>query len=268
MTQQESFVDIHCHLVPSIDDGSKSWEESLSMARMACADGFKTTIVTPHQLGNFAHNDGDLIRRRTKELQQVLNENQIPLQVLPGGDVRIEPDMIAGLKSGAVMSLADKKKHVLLELPHELYFPLEPVLQSLEAIGMVGILSHPERNQGLLKQQHIVEKLVERGCLMQVTAGSLNGTFGPPSQQMSEWMLEEDLVHFMATDAHGPNSRRPLMRRAFERVTEMVGREVALQVCCENPADVAAGRQVMLGPRRQKKSKSVFAGWFSRRKVA
>lgn len=238
------------------------------MARMAVVDGIQTIVVTPHQMGNFSHNDGDLIRQRTQELQQVLHENNIPLRVLPGGDVRIEPDMISGLKSGKVMSLADRRKHVLLELPHELYFPLEPVLHSLEAIGMVGILSHPERNQGLLKQQHLVEHLVDRGCLMQVTAGSLNGTFGPPSQEMSEWMLEEDLVHFLATDAHGPNSRRPLMRRAFERVIELVGQERAVQICCENPAAVAAGRDVHVAPRPQKKAKSVFGGWFSRRKAA
>ncbi len=82
---------------------------------------------------------------------------------------------------------------------------------------MQGILSHPERNAGLLAKPRIVEQLVDQGCLMQVTAGSLMGTFGPASQQLAESMLVNGLVHFVATDAHGARSRRPLMQRTFTR---------------------------------------------------
>jgi protein-tyrosine phosphatase len=164
--------------------------------------------------------------------------------VLPGADVRIEGGMIGELRSGRVLTLADHKLHVLLELPHELYFPLQPVLADLRAVGMVGVLSHPERNQGLLCQPALVEPLVEEGCLMQLTAGSLLGAFGARCQEMAEWMVRQGLVHFVATDAHGPRSRRPLMRRAFERVSELAGEEAGLQMCCRNPAAVAAGQQV------------------------
>ena len=160
-------------------------------------------------MGNFAHNNGQLIRARTSELQQFLNNHRIALRVLPGADVRIEPGMVEKLRSGDVLTLADRRKHVLLELPHELYFPLEDVLESLRRAGMVGILSHPERNQGLLKQPRLLPPLVDRGCLMQVTCGSLLGTFGPASQQMSEWMLEQGLVHFLSTDGTGTTRRGP-----------------------------------------------------------
>src|SRR5688572_1974200 len=91
---RETFVDIHCHLVPGIDDGAKTWQESLAMARMAVADGITTIVVTPHQLGTYAHNSGELIRHRTAELQQELDAHDIPLQVLPGADVRIDDGMI------------------------------------------------------------------------------------------------------------------------------------------------------------------------------
>jgi hypothetical protein len=111
-----SFADIHCHLLPGIDDGSPDLETSLSMARMAVDDGIHTIIVTPHQLGNFAHNHGDDIRARTLELQQLLDVHQIPLEVMPGGDVRIEDGMIEKLVSGEVMTLGDQGRHVLLEL--------------------------------------------------------------------------------------------------------------------------------------------------------
>jgi len=267
MVDNHAFVDIHCHLVPGIDDGSQSWEQSLQMAAMAAADGLGVMIVTPHQLGNFAHNSGQMIRARTGELQQLLNAHGIGLRVLPGADVRIEPGLVEKLRSGEVLTLADRGKHVLLELPHELYFPLEDVLESLRRAGLVGILSHPERNQGLLKQPRLLAPLVDRGCLMQVTCGSLLGTFGPASQQCSEWLLEEGLVHFLATDAHGPNSRRPLMKHAFERARQLIGEEIAVELCCRNPAAVASGAEI--GVRRYKaKPRGLLAGLFKRRAAA
>lgn len=266
MSCEATFVDIHCHLIPEIDDGAKSWNESLTMAEMAVDDGVTTIVVTPHQLGTYAHNSGDLIRQRTELLQQQLDKYEIPLRVLPGADVRIEDEMIAGLRRGSVLSLGDQRKHVLLELPHELYFPLEGVLDDLRRIGMTGILSHPERNQGLLKQTDAVESLVDMGCLMQVTASSVIGGMGPAAQQMADWMLEEGLVHFLATDAHGSKARRPLMRRAFERVANLTDWDTAMDICCHNPALVAEGQEVM-GGRRSRSKKRGLSGWFAWRKV-
>jgi len=259
------FVDIHCHLVPAIDDGAKSLDESLAMARIAVADGIQTTIVTPHQNGSYAHNLGDTIRQRVVQLQQQLDQHDIPLTVLPGADVRIEDGMIEALQSGRVLSLGDHGRHVLLELPHELYFPLERVLDDLDRVNMVGVLSHPERNQGILKQPTLVESLFDYGCLMQITAGSLMGTFGKPCQEMSEWMLKRGLVHFIATDAHGPRSRRPLIRRAFEYTSELVGEDAAIALCCENPAAVADGEDVLATQPRVKKIG--LQSWFPWRKA-
>jgi protein-tyrosine phosphatase len=265
---EQPFVDIHCHLLPGIDDGSKSWDETLTMARMAADDGIRTIIVTPHQLGAFAHNTGDIIRERAAKVQRVLTENGIPLTILPGGDVRIEPEMVHKLQTGEVMSLGDKRKHVLLELPHELYFPLGDVLSSLERIGMDGILSHPERNQGILKDRSVLEPLVKSGCLMQVTAGSVMGTFGGNCQELAEWMLKRHLVHFIATDAHGPKSRRPLILRAFQRIADMVGGDIATEICCTNPARVAAGKTVKIMPVKTVPKRSAFSKLFSWSKSA
>jgi protein-tyrosine phosphatase len=265
---EQLFVDIHCHLLPGIDDGAKTWNDTLTMAKMAVDDGIRTIIVTPHQLGAFGHNTGDIIRERTAEVQRVLNEHNIPLTIAPGGDVRIQPEMIAKLQTGEVMSLADKRKHVLLELPHELYFPLGDVLNSLKKIGMDGILSHPERNQGILKDRGVLEPLVKSGCLMQVTAGSVMGTFGANCQGLAEWMLKRHLVHFIATDAHGTKSRRPLIHRAYQRVADIVGGEIATQICCDNPARVAAGKPVEIMPVKPAPKQSAFARLFSWSKSA
>lgn len=234
-------TDIHCHLLPGIDDGAKSWQDALEMARQAVDEGITTSIVTPHQLGSNSQTRGDTIRQLTAEFQHHLNQHAIPLRVLPGADVRIDADMISRLQSGDCLSLGDHRRHVLLELPHELYFPLEPVLAQLHRISMLGILSHPERNEGILRQPALIPQLIGEGCLMQITADSLVGTFGPVPQRFSEMMLRNGWVHFLATDAHSPRSRRPRIIAARARAAELAGSAYAEAICSTNPAAIAAG---------------------------
>jgi protein-tyrosine phosphatase len=260
-----SLVDIHCHLLPGIDDGAKDLAESLAMAQLAIEDGTTTIIATPHQLGNYGHNSGADIRRRVNELQRHIQQGGGPLTVLPGADVRIEPGMVGSILQGEVLTLGDHGQHVLLELPHELYLPLEPLLDELWRHKLVGILSHPERNEGILRKPDVIAPLVEAGCLMQITAGSLCGTLGPACRELSERLLAEGLVHFIASDGHGARSRRPLLRRAFERVAELTDEQTAVDLCGHNPAAVAAGDQVRGGRRPVTRSKR---SWFRSRSVA
>jgi len=260
------FVDIHCHLLPDIDDGAASWDEALSMAEMAAADGISTIVATPHQLGNFAANRGDEIRARAEHLQGLLRQNKIPLKVFPGADVRIEPAMIGKIRAGEVLTLADRGRHVLLELPHEVYLPLDRLLADLKAAGLAGILSHPERNRGIMAQPGVVQSLVGAGCLTQVTAGSLVGAFGSRVRSLAERLVKQGLVHFVSTDAHSPRSRPPLLGEAFDRVVELAGGSLAEELFCGNPAAVAAGRAVMPGLR--KAAKPARFGWLPWRKAA
>ena len=236
------------------------------MAKMAAADGIKTVVVTPHQLGNYSHNSGDAIRDLAVKVQDFLHSHRVPLRILPGADVRIESGMVTRLRRGDVLTLADRRRHVLLELPHELYLPLEPLLAELSAAGMVGILSHPERNLGIMSNPSLIGPLVDSGCLMQVTAGSLLGAFGPRVQKISEDLLSAGLVHFISTDAHGIRSRRPLMRKAFDRVAHLTNAATAIELCSNNPNCVAEGGDVIAG-RRQKPRRS-WAGWLPWRKAA
>lgn len=257
-----SFVDIHCHMLPGIDDGARDNADSLAMALLAVDEGIETVVVTPHQLGAFSHNLGDEIRVRAVELQELLRANGTPLKVLPGADVRIDDGLIDKLQSGEVLSIGDHRRHVLLELPHELYQPLEPVLEALAAHGITGILTHPERNRGILAQPGLVEPLVEFGCLMQVTAGSLTGAFGDAPRAMAERMCSRGLVHFLATDAHGPRSRRPKMLDAFRRAEELAGEEAAIAWCSGNPSLAAAGREVPAGATQVRPArKSAWSFW-------
>lgn len=262
MNHSEPFVDIHCHLLPGLDDGPSVLDEALDMAEMAVADGIGTIIATPHQLGNFAKNAGTTIRLAADKFQQLLDQRRVPLRVLPGADVRIEPDLVRKIRSGEVLTLGDRRRHVLLELPHDVYVPLDRLLSELKAAGVIGVLSHPERNRGLLNQPAVLRPLVERGCLLQVTAASLIGSFGSVVQTFSESLIAQGLVHFVSTDAHGTNVRPPMLRAAFQRVIELSGRETAVDLCCRHPAAVVAGGTVPAGCR--KPTKFAWTGWFRR----
>lgn len=266
MPDLPDFVDIHCHLLPELDDGADSWDEALAMARMAVQDGFSTMIVTPHQLGNYGDNQGQTIRRQVARFQGLLDAQAVPLDVLPGADVRIEPEMVRKIGTGEVVTLADRRRHILLELPHELYMPLDRLLDELGRAGLVGILSHPERNQGILRQPEVLDALVEAGCLLQVTAGSVVGSFGPRIEDFSERLIQQGYVHFLATDAHGVKARRPLMRRAFDRVVELAGWEAACEMCSDNPWRVVEGKRV--APGRRPTRGGGIVSWFRRRRAS
>ncbi len=265
MSDNQPFVDIHCHILPELDDGADSWDESLAMARMAVNDEISTIICTPHQLGNYTSNDGRVILDQVATLQRVLEVKGVPLALLPGGDVRIEPGLIRKIRQREVLTLADGGRYVLLELPHEVYFSLDRLLEELDAAELVGILSHPERNRGILRRPHVVEQLVRAGCLLQLTADSLIGAFGSEVKEFSEWLVLEGLVHFVATDAHGFRSRRPLLGSAFDRVVDLTDYATAEALCCEHPARVVNGRDVARGRRRQARR---MAQWFRGRKAS
>ena len=229
------------------------------MAQMAVDDGISTVIATPHQLGIHGHNHGGTIRAACVELQEFLARRGVGLRVEPGADVRIEPDMIEKVQAGEVLTLADQGRYLLIELPHELCFPLDRLLRDLDSCGMVGVLSHPERNQGILARPQVLESLVDAGCLLQVTASSLVGTFGPQVTSLAESLVREGLVHFIATDAHGSKMRRPLMRRAYQRVAAIAGHRTAHALCCDNPARVVANREIARGRHKPKRRAT---GWF------
>jgi len=258
MNSRPIFTDIHCHIVPGIDDGSANLAESIAMAHVAEADGTKSLIATPHQLGTNCHVTAEAIRQGVTGLQKALNADGISVSVLPGADVRIEPELPKLVKQGKVLTLADRGKHVLLELPHETYFSLAPLLAALARQGLVGILSHPERNRGIIKNPDVMWDVVEAGGLLQITAGSLTGAFGRSPQKIAELCVEERLIHFIASDAHDTKNRPFGMRGAYDTIIEMADEGLANLVCCENPARVFEGKDVKGGLAAKKRSTRRF----------
>ena len=223
-------IDLHCHLLPGVDDGAANMAVSLEMARIAVADGISTVVCTPHILPTVYDNSGPNIRVAVSRLKTALTEAGIPLSVLPGADVHIAPDLIEGLSGGRVLTLADSR-YLLLEPPHHVLPPgLRDCVFGLMTAGYTPILTHPERLAWIGHHFDVIQQLASSGTLMQITAGSLTGRFGRRARHWSERMLDEGLVDLLATDAHDTGGRAPRLSEAVAVVMERCGEEQASQM--------------------------------------
>ncbi len=213
-------IDLHCHLLPGIDDGAPDLATSLHMARIAAEDGIAVIACTPHIFPGLYENTGPAIRRAVRELQARIDEANIPLRLTHGADIHLTPDLVEGLGDGRLPSLHDSR-YFLLEPPHHVAPPrLEETAFELLATGYVPVITHPERLSWIEDHREIFVGLVRRGAWLQVTAGSLTGRFGASARYWGERLLDEGLVHILATDSHDVIRRPPLLaegRRVAER---------------------------------------------------
>jgi protein-tyrosine phosphatase len=244
MDQHLEFADVHCHLLPGIDDGPKDWETSLALARQAAAEGIRAIIATPHQLGRYEGNTREQILELAAEAQERIHKAGLPLTILPGADVRVQEDLARLVSERRVLTLVDRQAHVLVEWPHEQVLPLGNLIHQLQCQGVDCILSHPERNDQLQQNPGLLRPWVQQGCLVQVTSGSITGHFGPAARELSRRLFRENMVHLVATDAHDLTHRRPLLRAAFKTVSRWVGIARARKVFVENPLAVIRGEAV------------------------
>lgn len=231
-------IDLHCHILPGIDDGAGNLSISLAMAKASVEQGVTVVACTPHILPGLYHNTGPAIRQATKQLQDVLTQEGIPLQLTTGADVHIAPDFIAGLKSGRLLSLADSR-YVLVEPPHHTAPPqLEDFFFNLVVAGYVPILTHPERLSWVPSRYETIKRLVRSGVWMQITAGSFAGAFGRNALYWAERMLDDGCVHLIASDAHDAERRPPDLAAGREFVAKRVGAEEAQCLVVTRPMGI------------------------------
>ena len=239
-------MDVHCHCLPNIDDGPASLVEAIDLCEGLVADGIRTVVATPHQLGRF---DGQAsaagIRGAVNILRHLLDDSGISLEVLPGADVRIDERLVRLLASDEVLTLADGGRYILLELPYEVWVTPAPLLAELAEHGVRPILSHPERYPLLVMDQSAVLDWAPYDLSIQITAGSLVGDFGKSVERAAWAFLEMPVPVLVATDAHNMRGRRPRMTRAFERIRRRRGAAVARTVCIENPSRLVAGERLL-----------------------
>jgi protein-tyrosine phosphatase len=231
-------IDLHCHLLPGIDDGAPDLATALAMARIAVADGIKVVACTPHIYPGMYDNNGPAIRRAVAELQRRLEEAGIPLRLTLGADAHIAPDLVAGLRAGQVPTLHDSR-YFLLEPPHHVAPPrLAETVFDLLAAGYVPVITHPERLSWIEDRYETFGELARKGAWLQVTAGSLTGRFGKAAQYWGERLLDEGWVHILATDAHGVDRRPPLLAEGQRVAERWLGAGEALHLVETRPQGI------------------------------
>jgi protein-tyrosine phosphatase len=249
-------IDIHCHILPSVDDGAKHMTESIEMARAAMKQGITAIIATPH------HNDGKYVNTKEEILEKVNELNNrlvkegIDLTILPGQECRITGELLEQYENGEVLTLNNTGKYLFIELPSS-QVPLytEKLVYDMQMKGIIPIIVHPERNAELIESPEKLYQLVKKGACAQITAASLAGKFGKKIKKFSIDMIESNLVHFVASDAHNVKNRDFQMVEAYKVVEKEFGSDIKYMLM-ENAELLAEGQTIMKEiPERIKKKK-------------
>ena len=222
-------------MLPGIDDGAPDEETSLAMARIAVEDGITFTACTPHIYPGLYENNTRLIRERVALLQQRLDAEGVALRLTSGADAHLTPELMDRLKTATAPTL-NGGRYFLLEPPHHVAPPRfeESVFNFLIA-GYVPVITHPERLTWIHTHFEVFKLLALRGAWMQVTSGSLTGRFGEGAKLWGERMLDEGLVHILATDAHNTRRRAPLLAEGAQVAEKYVGKDEAHRLVFERP---------------------------------
>jgi protein-tyrosine phosphatase len=231
-------IDIHCHILPGIDDGPADLAGSLAMARLAAADGIHKLFATPH-----VYPDGlqrEVIEAAVMALQQAVDAEGLALRIYPGADAS---SRLGG--DGLVKNLLHNGPYLLVEFPHtHLPGDAPDLIAELVGRGTIPIITHPERNPDLVRSPDLLLPLLEAGGLVQVTAECLTGGFGAECRACARHLLRRGWVHFLASDGHAANWRPPRLSLGLKAARKLIGKEKALALVLENPARIIAGERL------------------------
>ena len=254
-------IDIHCHPLPGIDDGAKSFDMAVAMCQMAAQDGTTHLVATPHCNYKY-HFDAETNQAKLRELQSAVGESP---RLLLGCDFHLSYDNIRRLAENGSDFSINNTQYLLVEFAdHFIPDQMDNVFYEIEVAGYTPILTHPERNPVIQRKPELLYHWAMRGCLVQITAMSYTGGFGSRAQALSEEWLNRNLIHFFASDAHDLTHRPPVLSTCFQKVASARGKEVADLLLEGNPSAVINGGPLPappqpLGPKQSFRKK----GWLS-----
>jgi protein-tyrosine phosphatase len=217
-------IDIHSHILPGIDDGAKTIEDSIDMARKAVSEGIHTIIATPHHMNGKYDNIKSDILPLVSELNETFAQEDILLNVLPGQECRIFGEILEDYKKGEILPLNKDSQYLFIEFPSS-SVPryAEHLLYDIQVEGLTPIIVHPERNAELMERPDKLYQLVKNGAITQLTASSVVGYFGKNIQKFSQQMIQANLTHFIASDAHNIHNRTFKMEEAMDYIEKKYG---------------------------------------------
>jgi protein-tyrosine phosphatase len=239
-------VDIHSHILPEVDDGSKSWDVSVAMCRMAATDGITHQVATPHANDRY-HYDRPYLQGLVAHLQGLVGAS--PTLSL-GCDFHLSYDNLQDVLANPARYSIDGTHYMLVELSnYSVPQQITDCFLKLGDRGITSVITHPERNPILRENLQRVVEWAEQGCVIQVTASALTGFWGERVRRAAQWLLEHDSVHVLATDAHDTEKRTPVLSAARNAVAEIYGEEVAQALVDGNPRAIIQSQQLPYSPR-------------------
>lgn len=259
MKRGEKMIDLHCHILPGVDDGAKSMADSLDMARKAVNEGITHILATPHHKNRNWNNEKMDVVRLVNSLQEEINNHGIDLTIFPGQEIRIYGEILEDIKQDKILFVDEFQQYLLIEFPTE-SIPnyTERLFYELESNGITPIIVHPERNREILEHPNRLETLVDKGALTQLTASSYVGGFGKKIQRLSYQLIESNLVHIIASDAHNIGSRSFHMNSAYTKLEQEFGSKL-VQIYEQRVKDLVNGEVVVApAPNLIKKKKFFF----------
>jgi len=256
-------IDLHAHVLAGLDDGPSDLDESIEMCRIAVQDGITTIVATPHTGNGVYVNVRDRIIAEVASLNGHLKSREIPIEVLPGADVHVSPDIGSMVQEGTAMTVNDNGRYIAVECPDRMIPPnFEEWIFAVRLKGITPILTHPERNLVIQHNTTILYRWVELGALVQITAMSLIGRFGHAAERSAREMLLCNLVHIIATDAHSVSGRPPLLSAARAAAASLVGGAYAEMLVDKIPGQIISGAPVNI-PEPIRKKQGLFRRFLS-----
>ena len=238
-------IDIHAHILPGLDDGAETTDESLRMIRQAIDVGVEVICATPHVLDGVTSSFQEKIGRTFQLLCSQVQKEKLKIRLVLGSEIYVRQDVHC-LARFNFFSLNQSGRYILLELPPRHLPPnLDQLVHNLRVGGIVPIIAHPERSIAEKSQLKEIERLKRLGALTQINAGSLLGQFGKAPKRAAEYLLSRDLVHIMASDAHDAHVRSiAILRQAFAGVCQLVGKTKAEELVMSNPSRILSGEDL------------------------
>lgn len=227
--------DIHCHILPNVDDGASDIEEAVLMAKMAKENGIEAIFATPHYIEGAGYNSVDENKLELDKLNTELVKRGIDIKIYLGNEVYSTLNILMLLQEKKISTL-NNSSYVLIELPMlEIPMYIDSMLYELQLKGIIPIIAHPERNAKIVEDPNILYKYVSKGVLAQLNLPSLLGAYGRKAKKTAEILVRNDMIHFVGTDAHKPKRGYCKIKECIDRLNSLIGEDKARKLIKENP---------------------------------
>ena len=251
-------IDLHCHILPNLDDGAVDEAESLEMMKTAIEQGITVIAATPHHQNGRYINEREGVLAGVKRLNELAEEHQLKIKIIPGQEIRLYGEIEADYQAQKIVPIGDNTRYILIEFSNR-HIPryAERLFYDLQLQGLKPIIVHPERNSEIRSNPEKLMTLIEKGALVQITASSVTGGFGKKVKMLTHQLIDANAVHIIASDAHNISNRGFRMKEAMKALEKKYGADY-VEYLQSNARDIIENKVIYPPQTGQVKSKKVW----------